>query len=270
MTPTATQLGPDDGRHYRVTLARVIRSELTKLRSLRSTWVMLGTAGILMIVIATVGGSLYASWVDAGKISPSRQIAMGAPFFTFDLVALIIGCLGVVSIVGEHSTGAIRATLTAVPRRLPVLWAKAIALVAMGGPVILAGNVVSFLGFQAFAGSHRAPLSDPTALRIIVGATAAAVGFGLLGLGIGAVLRSPVASIIVMVGLLLFAPVLFESLPPSALDAVADRLPTVAAREVITSKPVEPGKLVGGAATVVGWVIVGLFGGAVVLHRRDL
>jgi ABC-type transport system involved in multi-copper enzyme maturation permease subunit len=268
MIPTVA-LPTDDRARYRVTLIRVINSELTKLLSVRSTWILLGAAVALMITLATVGGALYTSLADAGEFTPTRELAIGAPFVIFELVALIVGCLGVVSMAGEHSTGAIQATLIAVPRRLPVLWAKGIALGVVGGPVLLAANVASFLGFQALAGQYGAPLIDPTALRVIVSATAVAMAFGLLGLGIGAALRNPVAAIVVLVGLLHVAPVLLVSLPTSPLDIVIDHLPVAAAKGVITSKPKGAGELARHAVIVAGWVVVGLAGGAAVLNRYD-
>src|SRR5438034_103932 len=110
----------------RVTQARIVLSEWTKLRSLRSTRWSLLVATLLTIGIPLLASSVISShW---GSQSPQER----ADFNPLD-VALIgslvgqlaIGVLGVLVITGEYSTGMIRATMTAVPKRLPVLWAKA-------------------------------------------------------------------------------------------------------------------------------------------------
>src|SRR5438034_11339340 len=109
----------------RVTQARIVLSEWTKLRSLRSTRWSLLVATLLTIGIPLLASSVISShW---GSQSPQER----ADFNPLD-VALIgslvgqlaIGVLGVLVITGEYSTGMIRATMTAVPKRLPVLWAK--------------------------------------------------------------------------------------------------------------------------------------------------
>ena len=109
----------------RVTQARVVQSEWTKFRSLRSTVITLAVAIVITIVIslvfALVMGSNYATMSPADK----HTFNAASTSLNGDLFAqLAFGVLGVLVMTGEYSTGMIRATLTAVPRRLPVLWAK--------------------------------------------------------------------------------------------------------------------------------------------------
>jgi hypothetical protein len=114
----------------RVSQLRVLRSEWTKLRSLRSTvWSLLIAAGLI------IGGGVLASSVTASNWPPPNAADRAA----FDptavsltgvyLAQVAVGVLGVLLISGEYGTGMIRSTLAAVPRRLPVLWGKAIVFV---------------------------------------------------------------------------------------------------------------------------------------------
>lgn len=271
MTSPATNLDPNGRPDNQVTLARVTRSELTKLLSLRSTWVMLGAVTMSMVALALIGGGLFASLADSGEFSPTSEDAAWAPFLTFQLAALIVACLGAISIAGEYSTSSIRATLTAVPRRIPVLWGKAIALAAILGPVLLAAYLASFLGFQALAGSYGVPLTAPGVVQAIVSATVVTAGFGLFGLGTGAVLRNPAASIITLVILMFIVPSMVASAPTSALSAVKEHLPVAVAQGIINPDLARDlRQLAGDATTLVGWVILVFTGGAVLLNRRDM
>ena len=110
-----------------VTQARVFVSEWTKLRSLRSTRWSLVAAFVLTIGIAALACAVvshhwpHMSPHDRADFHPLEVNLVGV-----QLAQLAIGVLGVLVITGEYSTGMIRASMTAVPKRLPVLWAKAV------------------------------------------------------------------------------------------------------------------------------------------------
>jgi ABC-type transport system involved in multi-copper enzyme maturation permease subunit len=270
MTAPATALDPNGRPDHQVTLARVVGSELTKLRSLRSTWIMLGVVTASVVSLALAGGRFYASFADSGELTPTSTDATWAPFLTYQLAGLIVASLGAISITGEYSTGSIRATFTAVPRRVPVLWAKAVALVVVAGPVMLAANLASFLGFQLLAGSYGIPLTAPGAVQAIISATMVAVAFGLFGLGIGAALRSPVASIITLVILMFVVQSLVIMESSSALNTIKAHLPAAVAWSIIKPDPAAGlGQLAGDATMLVGWVILVCTGGIVSLKWRD-
>lgn len=108
-----------------MTLTGVLASEWIKLRSLRSTWVTLLCAVLALPGIGIVTCYLYARRWDT--MTPAARVGFDPTMHSIGgvyLAQLAIGVLGVLIISGEYSTGMIRATLTAVPRRLPVLWAK--------------------------------------------------------------------------------------------------------------------------------------------------
>src|SRR5258706_16395313 len=140
----------------RVTQARVVLSEFTKLRSVRSTWYSLGTA-----VVATIGLAALVSAI-AGHHYPQMSPQDKADFHPLEvnfvgvqLAQLAIGVLGVLVITAEYSTGMIRASFTAVPKPLPVLWAKAMVFGAVTLALMLpAVLIVFFAGESIFSCRH--------------------------------------------------------------------------------------------------------------------
>jgi len=139
--PTAAAKAPP----LKVTQGRVVRSESTKFRSLRSTMYTLLVAVVLMIGIGAVFSAVNASQYHTFSVSAKatfQPISTSLTGVVFAVVAF--GVLGVLLMSGEYSTGMIRASLTVVPRRLPVLWAKLVvfAVVAFGvlGVLLMSGE----------------------------------------------------------------------------------------------------------------------------------
>lgn len=250
-----------------LTFGHVVRSEWTKLISVRSTWITL-----VGLPIAGIGLAAIIGWNDRDRPTPSTVTeAVGGGFL---LYAMAIGVFGLLTMTGEHGSGMIRATLVAVPRRLPVLAAKAVVLVATTLPVLAEAYLGSFLANQAFADpAVRLTLAEPGVLRSLVGATVATVAAGLVGLGIGTLLRSTAGAVSTFVaGLVLLPPVLLGALPEAARHAVLPFLPTPAMQGLfavgVANTPVlDP---VSSAIVVVGWVVVILGGAAAVLRRLDV
>jgi ABC-2 type transport system permease protein len=175
---------------------------------------------------------------------------------------------------GEYGSGTIRASLTAVPGRMPVLLAKAVVLAALTTAVMVPVALGSFVVCQAFLGVHGAGLGDPDVARAILGAAASPVAVGLLGLGLGAVLRNSAATITTLVAAVLLVPALLPAVLTDRLqDAVMPYVPLVAGQAMYAVGPdsVPFDTLSPGASglVIVGWVVALLAGGAAVLHRRD-
>ena len=103
------------------TQTRVVLSEWTKFRSLRSTLYTLGLAVVFMVGLGALFSAITAN--QPGGLRPGQSAISTSLTGTF-FAQLAIGVLGVLLITGEYSTGMIRASLTVVPRRLPMLWAK--------------------------------------------------------------------------------------------------------------------------------------------------
>jgi hypothetical protein len=175
---------------------------------------------------------------------------------------------------GEYP-GGVRATLTAVPRRWPVVAAKAVVLVAVTTPVMAAVALASFLVSQAFLGAGGLSLGDDGVLGPIAGAAACPVLMGLLGLGIGTLLRHSAGAITALVASLFVVPVLLLGVLPSDLeDDVLKYVPTVAGQAMYDSldgdsSPFETLSPAASTGVLGGWVALLLAGGAAVLVRRD-
>jgi ABC-type transport system involved in multi-copper enzyme maturation permease subunit len=258
----------------KVTFRRVLRSEWTKLISLRSTWILLGVVAVLMVTVAGLIG-----W-RAGRDPASENtatLAAARAFLGVDVASLIIGVFGILLMTGEYGSGSIRSTLAAVPRRLPVLAAKALALVGLMLPVMVLASVASLLVSQAFADAgERIGLGDDGTLRATAGAALAPVLLGLIGLGIGTMVRHTAAAITVYVGVLLVVPALLPAVLPEKLhDDLIPLVPVAASQSMYAIGKADGGGglelLSPGPAVLVmaAWIIAMLVGGAVVLRRRD-
>ncbi|MDG4784564.1 ABC transporter permease subunit [Micromonospora sp. WMMD1102] len=259
----------------RITFARVVRSEWTKLCSLRSTWLTLGTVLLLAVGLAGAIGYGVRRSVQSGEPPPDPAGTVAVAFLPMDFLMLVVGVFGVIQITGEYGSGAIRATLTAVPRRWPVLAAKAVALAGATVPVLAVSCLGAFLACQVGLGSSAsASLADPGVPRAIAGAAGSAVLMGLLGLGIGAMLRHTAGAITALVVLLMVAPVLVGPvLPGEREEEVLKFVPALAGQamyaldaEAAPFEMLSPGAA---AATLVGWAALLLLGGIAVLGRRD-
>jgi ABC-2 type transport system permease protein len=258
---------------YRVTLGGVIRSEWTKLSSLRSTWITLGAAALLTVGLSGAFGYGYNGAIQAGEVQPTTAEGLEVAFLALDLYALVIGVFGVLQMSGEYGSGMIRASLAAVPRRLPLLWAKALILLVVTGVLSLVVCLASFLVSQWFAGSHGAALSDPGVARAIVGAAAYPVAMGLLGLGLGVVLRHTATAITGFVAALLLVPAMLPAaLSKSVEKTVMPYVPVVAGQAMYALEPNGPFKMLSpgaGGAVLAAYVVAILAGGAALLWRRD-
>jgi ABC-type transport system involved in multi-copper enzyme maturation permease subunit len=260
---------------FRVTLARVFRSELTKLWSLRSTWIVLAGVGVALIGLAAVFAAGYASDVNGGETEPSTAAAIDTAFDALHLGSLIIVVLGMLQMTGEYASGSIRSSLTAVPRRLPLLWAKALAMTVVIAPVMLLVCLVSFLVGQAVAGEHGAGLGDDGALRAVLTGPLTVVALALIGLGLATVIRHTAGALTTYIGVMLVTPALLAlAVPESLRDAVLPFHPGLAAEAVYTldTASTQTDLLAPGAAgaTLAIYIVLTLAAGAVVLRVRDV
>ena len=173
-------------------LAQAARMEWIKLRSLRSTWWTLAVTAA-----ATVGIGLAVGLNSRNAASDLTNNALAGVVPGL----LLAGALGVLTMTSEYTSGTIRATLAAVPRRPLVLAAKA---AVFGGVTLIVGEAASFSAFLAATATLRhsiaAPtLGDPGVLRAVVLSGAAFCLIGLLGLGLGAIIRHSAAAVGVLV-----------------------------------------------------------------------
>lgn len=270
---TATAPAPVTGYPgMRVTQGRVIRSEWTKFRSLRSSKVTL-----LVAVVLTIGLGALISAVTAAHYTDMRAARRAAfdPIVTslngVNIAQLAVGVLGVLLISGEYATGMIRSSLTAVPERLPVLWAKITVFTVIVGIASIASTVIAFfLGQSLLSGkTPSAGISDPGALRMVIGAGVYLLLVGLVGIALGALLRNTAAGISSLVALFFVIPPIMGLLPQSWSDTIGPYLPSNAG-EAFWGRPdtahLSPWV---GFAVLCGWTIVAVALAAVRLKRSD-
>jgi ABC-type transport system involved in multi-copper enzyme maturation permease subunit len=252
---------------YRVTPARVLRSEWHKLWTLRSTWITLIATGLLTVAM---GAGLAAAYDGSGEdgMDTVLFILLGTQFATINL-----GVLGILATAGEYSTGQIRATMTAVPRRLPVLWSKAAVLAAITFPLTLLTNLITFPLAQSFltGTDQAASLGDPGVLRALAGNAAGLTLLAVLALAIGALVRSVPMAIGAFIGLLMIVPEVLAMLPYEIVDDAVRYFPGKALESLTTAQPM-PGTASPGAALLAMalWTAATLTMAAAVLRRRDV
>ncbi|WP_225846545.1 ABC transporter permease [Streptomyces sp. HPF1205] len=256
-----------------VTQARVVHSEWIKMRTLRSTFFTMLAALAALIGLGALFSAFTAShWAtmnphERADFDPALTSLRG-----YFLAQLAVGVLGVLTVTGEYGTGMIRATLAAVPRRLPVLWAKAGLYTAVVWVVTTAGALVAFLLGQSLLSSHHlgTSLSAPGVPRVVFGTALYLAVVGLLGVAIGALIRNTAGGIAALFGLLLVVPVLFEALPSSWANHVNQWLPSNAGQSLVSlhrqAHTLSPWT---GFTVFLLYALAGLAAAAFLLRRRD-
>jgi ABC-type transport system involved in multi-copper enzyme maturation permease subunit len=221
---TASPVGP-----LKVTQSRVVRSEWIKFRSVRSTvWTLL-SAVVLMIGIGALFSAVSASQYHT--FSASDRASFSAVSVSLEGIAFAViafGVLGVLLMSGEYSTGMIRSSLTAVPRRLPVLWGKLAVFVGAIFSISLVASFISFFLGQVLLSSHHlnVAITAPGVLRSVVGAALYVTVAGMMGVALGALLRNAAAGISVFVAVFFVIPPLTGLLPSSVSNHLTQYLPS--------------------------------------------
>jgi ABC-type transport system involved in multi-copper enzyme maturation permease subunit len=271
---TTTLTAPVAAFRGRVTQGRVARSEWTKLWSLRSTrWSLLAAVTAMLALGPIIAAVQMGRWNSLSAHDRSILDSIDLGVGGYHLAQLAIGVLGVLVISGEYSTGMIRSSLMAVPKRLPVLWAKLGVFSAVTFVLMLGATLASFFAVQAIVTSHHVDhsLGDPHALRAVVGTALFLTVLGALGLGLGALLRNTAGGIAAYVALLFVLPGITALLPASTGDAITPYLPLNAGTTVATSTFDNSHHLStwGGFAVFCGYTAAIVAIAAVRLARRD-
>jgi ABC-2 type transport system permease protein len=216
---TAVTMAP--GRHgtdgVRITFPRIVRSEWIRFRSLKSSWIILAVTMLLLVGLAALACWARAShWPPENRaevflFNPTLQSIGPGTFFG----QLAVGVLGVLMVTGEYTTGMVRATMTSVPRRLPVMLARALVFASLTLAVLIPTAFVAFLVGQELLSSKGidTTLSAPNVVRAVVGAGLYLVAIGLLGMGLGWLLRHTAGAITTLFGMLLILPIVVHFLP---------------------------------------------------------
>jgi ABC-type transport system involved in multi-copper enzyme maturation permease subunit len=258
------------GRYGMVDL---VRSEWTKLRTVRSTIWTLGTTiltGLAASAIAT--GVTRARWAtesasNKAAFDPIEVSLMGV----FLGGTLLLGILGILVVSGEYSTGTIRATFAAAPRRPMVLAAK---VLVFGVVTLVVAEVTAFTGFllgQALLTSpaKHATLSSPGALRAVAGLGLYLCVAGLLALGIAVVIRHTAGAISAYVFVLLVLPIIAGALPNPLQHQIERLLPLEIGSAMINNPAPDAFGPWAGFLILCGYTVLILSLATVLLVRRD-
>jgi ABC-2 type transport system permease protein len=256
----------------RVTQVRVFKSEWTKLRSVRSTrWSFLAaiafTIGIAAIACAVVSHHWpQMSAQDKADFHPLEPNLAGV-----QLAQLALGVLGVLVITAEYSTGMIRASMTAVPHRLPVLWAKAVVYGFVTLVLMVPSVLVAFVvGESIFSGRHiNVGFTHPGVARAVIGSALYLTVIGLFGLGLGAIVRNTAGGIATFSGVMFVLPPLMNVLPSSWNHAASPYLPLSAGQAIMSTSSGNHLSPWVGFALLCGYAAAALAVASVLLVRRD-
>ena len=285
LAPASTSSGSAEVTAARLTFAGLLRSEFIKLRSVRSTvWCYALVLGITIVfallitlwVTSQSGGDLFGGGAQGTALLVST---LGVSFSQ-----LVVCVLGVLVISGEYGTGMIRSTFTAVPRRLPALFAK----VTVFGAVTFLVSIVAILVAAVataplLAGADLAPDLFASDLIVpLIGAAAYLMLVGILSLALGAIIRNSAGGIAAALGFILVVPTIVQTIGAITQSVIIANifafLPSSAGASLyqtgIESSVAENGLVTldatQGGLVLLGWVALFLVLASVLLKRRDV
>ena len=275
-TTTATQDSPPPNDTH-LSFARVVRSEWIKFRTLRST---IWTLAITLVLMVGIVGLLSA----VGAPQPGQGGGNGSSIVVITvattLAQLAVTILGVLVITGEYSTGMIRSTLTAVPRRLPALWAKGVVLAVSIFVVSGVAVAISLAVMALILGPKgQAPdLGNSDTVRVLAGVPLYLTAIALFAFAIGALLRHSAAALATVLGMLLVVQNLLM-FPWKPFQLINPFMPGTAGSEIFMPQAQIDLMTRGAVGTVLSpwqgfgvllvWVVVLLSAAAVLLRRRN-
>lgn len=263
----------------KVTFGGALRSELTKIRSVRSTRWTLRAMVVLTVVLGAIASYGQTKAHRAPYFDPTAW-SLGGVWLT----ELLIGVIGTLVITSEYSTGMIRTSLTALPQRGLLLVAKAVVLTAMAFFAGLIGSLAAFFVGQAIMSSHHisTTITHLGVVRAVIGGALYLTVGGLLAFGLGLLIRHTAAALATAVAVLFLLPIAGNLLPPSLQDQVDKWLPTAAGAQVWTvnhaphlnsASPIgAAGPMLDpwtGFAVFCGYAAVALAAGLILFRRRD-
>lgn len=252
-------------------MTALLLAEWTKARTVRSTWWSLFTTAVLCVGLGVLIGS---QWANA---APQQRADIGAAeisFYPLLLGQIALVTFGVLVASAEYTTGTIRASLAAIPRRGAFLAAKALVAAGIAAVAAVAVTLATFFVTQWGLGDLGASLNDPGVLRAVLGACLYLTMMCVFAMGVATVLRSSALSLGILIPLLFLNSQGLSSLP--AIRSVTQYLPDQAGAgmmRVTTDRTFILGSIDFGPGTafliMLAWVATALVGGYLSLRRRD-
>jgi ABC-2 type transport system permease protein len=255
----------------RVTFGGALRSEFTKIRSVRSTyWTLLA-----MFVVVVGFGALASTGAAHGPhgpyFDPTRQSLAG-----LYIGQLIIGVLGVLVISSEYSTGMIRTTLTTNPHRGVMIAAKGVVFTLVALVTSLVTSFAAFFVGQALMSSDHisTTIGSPNVLRAVIGGALFLTACGVLAFGLGLLIRHTAGGIGAMTALLFVVTILVNFLPQSWQNHVDKWVPALAGGQLWMTGPQPPGStpMFGpwtSFAILCGYAAIAVTAAVILFRKRD-
>lgn len=250
----------------------LMRSEWTKLRSVRSTY---WTAIIAVLATAGLGIALCIRWQRDITQHPADAIKFDSTLTSLDgiyLAQVAIGALGVLIISSEYGTGMIRASLAAVPQRRTMLAAKGLVFALC---TLVVSEIVAFatfgVGQAILAHAHiGATLSQPGVARAVFGAGLYLTAVGMLGFGLGALIRHTAGALSAFFGILFALTAIIDLLPTAWRNDIIQYLPANAGSQVFTTVPNQNSLAPWtGLAVFCLYPLAAITAAAILIRRRD-
>lgn len=252
---------------------RVVRSEFIKFRSLRTTWILLGSTVVVMVGLAALFALGVVQSAGTENPIPPQFVKTIATSGGIGFAMLIIASFGAVFIAGEYATGMIRSTMTAVPGRISPLVAKA---VIMAIAAFLVGIVSAFIAFfvaQPILATQDMDFSLSTdgVIGSIFGGGLFLAIIAVLGLSIGALLRNTPASVVTVIGLLFVVSIIVELIPLDFFDDLLPYLPDQAGSQMtmIDTQGDTLNQWQGGLVCL-AWAVVAHIAALILVKTRDV
>ncbi|MFD9096476.1 ABC transporter permease [Streptomyces collinus] len=252
--------------------AQVIRSEWTKIRSVASTVWTLSLAVVVTLALGMLISALSRSQFDNMPVTDRLSFDPTVVSFagmTLGQLAMIV--FGVLVVSNEYSTGMIRVSLAAVPRRGTFLFSKIAVATALA---LLVGMVTSFAAFflgQAMLGPLGTRIGGPGVLRAVVGGGLYMTLIAMFSMGVAVMLRSPMLSLGILMPFFFLISTILGNV--SATRKVGRFLPDQAGSRIMRVVPRigddTPYGPWGGLGIMTLWVVAALVGGYLLLRHRD-
>jgi hypothetical protein len=250
----------------------LLRAEFIKLRTVRSTYWTL-----LIAFAANIGFAVLTAAVIAPRLSAhdrSQVDVVQLALAGIHLSQVAYGVLGALVITGEYGSGMIRATFAATPRRRLLLAAKALVFTGVTALTATASTLASYLAFQAALPANTlsgTALSDPGIARAVAGGGLYLTALGLLGFGLGVIVRSSAGAIATVFGLLFVPPLLLDLLPGTWKDDIGPYIPMEAGNQIYVAVRHEAVALAPwtGFAVFCAYTAAAILAGFLLVEHRD-
>lgn len=278
-TPGRLRSGTVPHGARRQTLARAIAAEWIKIRSLRSTWIWMGGLLVLLVGFGALGAGMSSGSIDdpaAGGGGPFRDTdPLSTALSGANFAILVTAVLGSLAGAREYSSRMIASSVAAVPRRWQLVVSKSVVFATVIATTAVTGVLGAFWVAMAILSANDAAtvaLADDAVLRQLLGMAGYITAIGLVGLGLGVILRSVAGSIGAVVAAVMVLPPLAAALLPESWDQLLQYLPSSAgaAFTTVEGAGAEVLGVEAGVAVLLAWVVAALVGAIVSITRRDV